>query len=93
MKNSHAIIDSKTNKVRNIVIWEGAEWLPPRDHYVVNNCDGQIGDYWHKDTNSFYTYNLKRRYRTADYKVGEMDLTSDEQAEVLPTLQKVFAKQ
>jgi hypothetical protein len=41
----HAIVD-KDNKVVNVVIWEGAEWLPPRNHMVVNcpdeKCD--IGD-------------------------------------------------
>lgn len=37
----HAIIDPKTNKVVNVVIWEGAEWLPPRGHLVIQSdiCD------------------------------------------------------
>lgn len=34
----HAIIDPNTNKVVNVVIWEGAEWLPPTG-YVVLQAD------------------------------------------------------
>lgn len=39
----HAVVN-KDNKVVNVVIWNGAEWLPPRNHYVIrcDNCD--IGD-------------------------------------------------
>lgn len=40
----HAIIDPKTNEVINVVIWEGAEWLPPRGYYVVQDDLAQIGD-------------------------------------------------
>jgi hypothetical protein len=43
MQNRHALIDNKTGLVRNVIIWEGAEWLPPRDHSVIHDCDGQIG--------------------------------------------------
>lgn len=90
MKNKHAIIDAKTGLVRNIVIWEGAEWLPPKDHFVVHDCDGQIGDYWHQDTNTFYTSNQKKRIRV-DGKVGEVELTDDEKSSVLPILQEKFS--
>ena len=50
----HAIVN-KDNKVVNVVIWEGAEWLPPRDHLVVNCPDGRcdIGDIYDPKTNSF----------------------------------------
>jgi hypothetical protein len=89
MKNVHAIIDSKTNIVRNKVLWDGAEWLPPRDHYVFHNCEGQIGDYWHKDSNLFYTANKKRRVVVAG-KCGEIDLTQEEHTNILPILEKVY---
>lgn len=92
MKNRHAIIDAKTGLVRNVVIWEGASWLPPKDHFVVHDCDGQIGDYWHQDSDVFYTANMKRRFRDAEGKVGEADLSDDEQKVVAPVLEKVFAK-
>lgn len=92
MKNRHAIIDAKTGLVRNVVIWDGAEWLPPRDHAVVHNCDGQIGDYWHQDSDTFYTVNMKRRYRDDQGKVGEAELSSDEHNVIKPVLEKVFTK-
>lgn len=92
MKNRHAIIDAKTGLVRNVVIWDGAEWLPPRDHFVVNDCDGQIGDYWHQDSDTFYTQNMKRRFRDAEGKAGEAELSADEQNMMSPVLEKVFAK-
>lgn len=41
----HAIVD-QNNKVVNVVVWQGSEWLPPRNHYVINCVDGRcdIGD-------------------------------------------------
>lgn len=49
----HAII--KDNKVINVVIWEGQEWTPPRDHMVVHCADGRcdIGDIYNEQTNTF----------------------------------------
>lgn len=49
----HAII--KDNKVVNVVIWDGSEWLPPRDHMVVNCPDNKcdIGDNYDPSTNTF----------------------------------------
>lgn len=49
----HAIINHKTQKVVNIVVWEGAEWLPPRDHWVVRTDLGDIGDDYNKEKNVF----------------------------------------
>jgi hypothetical protein len=48
----HAIVD-ENNMVVNVVVWHGAEWLPPRNHTVVRheNCD--IGDKYDPTTNSF----------------------------------------
>lgn len=50
----HAIVD-KDNKVVNVVIWEGSEWLPPRNHTVVNCADGKcdIGDTYDSVNNVF----------------------------------------
>jgi hypothetical protein len=39
----HAIINAE-NMVVNIVVWEGKEWLPPRNHTVVRTDTGNIGD-------------------------------------------------
>lgn len=50
----HAIVD-KDNKVVNVIIWEGSEFLPPRNHMVIHckdgNCD--IGDLYDQASNTF----------------------------------------
>lgn len=48
----HAIIN-QDNKVVNIIIWEGAEWLPPRNHTVVRSDEANIGDIYDPVTNTF----------------------------------------
>jgi hypothetical protein len=47
-----ALVDNKTNKVVNIIVWEGAEWLPPRDHLVIES-DALIGDIYDTETRTF----------------------------------------
>lgn len=49
----HAIVNKDTKKVVNVVVWEGAEWLPPRDHFVVQNDKVDLGDVWDEKTNTF----------------------------------------
>lgn len=39
----HAIID-QSGKVVNVVIWEGAPWLPPANCWVVRSEIADIGD-------------------------------------------------
>ncbi len=39
--------------VVNCVEWEGGEWLPPRNHYVVPSAVADIGDIWDKEKNIF----------------------------------------
>ncbi len=90
MKNRHAIIDPKTGLVRNVVVWEGAEWLPPRDHYVVHDCEGLIGDYWDQDRKCFYTMNGKHRYITEKGKAAERDMSEEEKKELQPRLKQVY---
>ncbi len=36
-----AIVNRETGKVVNVILWEGAEFLPPKGHYVVKAdvCD------------------------------------------------------
>lgn len=50
----HAIID-KNNVVVNVVIWKGAEWLPPRDHMVVQADGVNVGDIYDPEMNTFTT--------------------------------------
>lgn len=49
----HAVINNDSKKVVNIVIWEGAEWLPPRNHIVVRTDKGNIGDIYDEKANDF----------------------------------------
>lgn len=49
----HAVINKDTMEVVNVVIWEGAEWLPPRGHYVVRSDQADIGDIWNESTGEF----------------------------------------
>ena len=51
----HAIVN-KNNEVVNVVIWDGAEWLPPRNHLVVHCGDWacNIGDIYLPSENSFW---------------------------------------
>ena len=50
----HAIVN-KENRVVNVVVWEGAEWLPPRDHMVIHDPTGtcNIGDTYEPSSNTF----------------------------------------
>lgn len=54
----HAIIEHKTNLVVNCVEWHGAEWLPPRNHLVVNSQTADIGDIYDPETGIFTKTNL-----------------------------------
>jgi len=49
----HAVINNETKKVVNIIIWDGAEWLPPRNHFVIRSDIAEIGDIWNEKDNSF----------------------------------------
>lgn len=49
----HVIINNKTKKVVNIIVWDGQEWLPPIDHIVVRNDVGNMGDTWNEENNTF----------------------------------------
>lgn len=48
----HAIIDPQTWEVVNVIIWEGAEWLPPRGYMVVQADICDIGDHYDNQTNT-----------------------------------------
>lgn len=90
MKNNHALIDAKTGLVRNIIVWEGAEWLPPKDYYVVHDCEGAIGDFWDQEQECFFTRNKKRRYRDASGRLGEKDMTPAEEERVRAKLDDLY---
>lgn len=49
----HAIIDGETMQVVNLIIWDGAEFLPPRGHLVVRSDEALLGDTYDASTNKF----------------------------------------
>lgn len=49
----HAIVEYKTKKVVNCVVWQGKEWLPPRNHWVVRSDSANIGDLYDEVNNTF----------------------------------------
>ena len=52
MTTRYAIVD-KSGRVVNIVEWDGAEWLPPRDHYVIAAPKAGIGYTYDFNTKQF----------------------------------------
>lgn len=46
-------IVNQDNLVVNVIVWEGAEFLPPCNHIVVQNDSVDIGDMYDPATNSF----------------------------------------
>lgn len=48
----HAIVN-QDNIVVNVVIWEGAAWLPPHNHTVVRSDLAGIGDRYIPEKNVF----------------------------------------
>ena len=49
----HAIINNETNKVVNVILWDGNEWLPPKNHLVVQSDLANIGDDYNRNSNTF----------------------------------------
>lgn len=49
-----AVIENATKTVVNIIVWEGAEWLPPRDHFVIESDYAQIGDTYDENEKIFH---------------------------------------
>ena len=48
----HVIIN-KDNKVVNIILWDGGEWLPPREHTVVRSDTAEINDIYNPKGKNF----------------------------------------
>jgi hypothetical protein len=48
-----AIIENETKKVVNVVVWDGQEWLPPRNHLVIESNDANIGDTYDQENQTF----------------------------------------
>ena len=90
MQNHHALVDQQ-GIVRNCIVWDGALFVPPKGYHMVQGRAGQIGDYWHQESNSFYTLNNTKRALSQDNKVIEIPLSAEEVEHIQPLLDKVFA--
>lgn len=63
----HAVIDQNGNVV-NVIEWDGAEFLPPRNHLVVQSEICDIGDTYEDRAEVFTKKSNGRRYhRSARY--------------------------
>ena len=49
-----AIVENETKKVVNLIVWDGAECLPPRNHFVIQSDVANIDDTYNPDTQTFY---------------------------------------
>lgn len=58
-----AIIDQKGNVV-NCVLWDGPtkEWLPPRNHYVVQYDQACVGDLYNFEKQTFTRFDKRPDY-------------------------------
>lgn len=48
-----AVVENETKLVVNVIDWEGAEWLPPRNHLVIRTDEANIGDVYNTETKTF----------------------------------------
>lgn len=55
----HAIVEKATMKVVNVIIWEGAEFLPPKNHFVVRSDKCDIGDLYIPEKNEFVKQDME----------------------------------
>jgi len=53
-----ALVENETNLVVNIIVWDGAKWLPPRDHSVIQSDTANIGDLYDPQTQTFLQQNI-----------------------------------
>lgn len=50
----HAVIDSQTHIVQNVIVWDGKQpWQPPKGTYLIRHDKCDIGDTYDARTNSF----------------------------------------
>lgn len=50
----HAVINSKSHKVINIIEWDGvSKWSPPKDHYILKSELANVGQVYELRTKSF----------------------------------------
>lgn len=57
-----AIVNNQTNRVVNVIIWQGAEFLPPRGHFVIKDDFVNIDDIYDPIMNTFTKFYEDPRY-------------------------------
>lgn len=57
----HGIVNAKTGKVVNIILWEGASFLPPAGHYVVRHDEIDVDDDYDITTTTLNKRNKTQR--------------------------------
>lgn len=53
-----AVVENESKIVVNCIVWENAEWLPPRNHLVIQSDTARIGDIYNEETKSFESPSL-----------------------------------
>jgi len=48
-----AVVENESKIVVNVIVWDGAEWLPPRNHMVIQSDTANIGDIYNVETGTF----------------------------------------
>ena len=48
-----AVVNNESKEVTNIVVWEGAIWMAPRGHLVVQSDTAKIGQIYDVENNTF----------------------------------------
>jgi hypothetical protein len=52
----YAIINTSTNIVENVILWDGvSDWIPPENHIAVNAEDTIVGPKWIYNKNGSFT--------------------------------------
>lgn len=68
----YAVIDEKTDKCINVILWDGrSNWKPPEGHYIVRHDECQIDD--HYDT-------VNRCFVSPMHKMGRLFTPEEELA-------------
>lgn len=50
----YAMVDPITNRVKNVVIWDGVkEWAPARKNIMIRSETANIDDIYDRNTNKF----------------------------------------
>jgi hypothetical protein len=49
----YAVIDNDSKEVVNVIIWQGAPWEPPANHFIIQSDEAGIDDIYDENTQTF----------------------------------------